>query len=246
MAGGAAHTRVAFLRVVQFGAEPTKEVTELSREPRAFRRGVGIDAEGADRLRATIAQAAAAPGALVPREEFVTGLHGQLRAGIDRSADDDVPGRGPAPSGLRRRRVLQVAAGLVGAAAVGAAGERAVNHPGKPAAGSALVPDNGRWTPVTTAADLSARSALSFSVGHVVGVVADNGGNPAAVSAVCTHQGCLLRLDDARRQLACPCHNTVFSLSGEVLHHSLRNKPAPLPPLRVREREGRVEVLLPG
>src|SRR5687768_9329075 len=37
-----------------------------------------------------------------------------------------------------------------------------------------------------------------------------------ALSAVCTHQGCIVRYDTARRDVACPCHGSRFALSGAV------------------------------
>ena len=38
-----------------------------------------------------------------------------------------------------------------------------------------------------------------------------------AVSAVCTHLRCVLRWDDAKRVLQCPCHAGEFDRSGVVL-----------------------------
>ncbi len=61
------------------------------------------------------------------------------------------------------------------------------------------------------------------------GVVVDvNGGSPIAVirtsataaialSAVCTHQGCTIAYQEGSMDLACPCHGSVFSFSGQVI-----------------------------
>jgi cytochrome b6-f complex iron-sulfur subunit len=38
-----------------------------------------------------------------------------------------------------------------------------------------------------------------------------------ALSATCTHAGCLIELDAAANDLRCPCHNATFSLAGDVL-----------------------------
>lgn len=51
-------------------------------------------------------------------------------------------------------------------------------------------------------------------------------GTYLAVSLRCTHRGCTVRPADNR--LACPCHGSQFSFSGEVLHG-----PAARPLLRV-------------
>ena len=65
-----------------------------------------------------------------------------------------------------------------------------------------------------------------------------------AVSASCTHQGCRLALD-AARNLDCPCHTTVFALSGELIRHQLPVAPRPLPTFATREADGAVQVYAP-
>lgn len=51
-----------------------------------------------------------------------------------------------------------------------------------------------------------------------------------ALSTVCTHQGCEVRPN--KEYLACPCHGSEFSTTGEVLHGpaelSLRSYPVTL------------------
>jgi len=37
------------------------------------------------------------------------------------------------------------------------------------------------------------------------------------ISKVCTHMGCLLNLDRQNKKLICPCHNSEFGLTGNVL-----------------------------
>ena len=38
-----------------------------------------------------------------------------------------------------------------------------------------------------------------------------------AVSDICTHAGCGVTYQAARGQLVCPCHGSIFSLTGQVL-----------------------------
>ncbi len=38
-----------------------------------------------------------------------------------------------------------------------------------------------------------------------------------ALSAVCTHLGCITRYEPDARVIACPCHGSRFGLDGEVL-----------------------------
>ena len=45
----------------------------------------------------------------------------------------------------------------------------------------------------------------------------DEAGHLHAVSAVCTHEGCLVRWNRAQTSWDCPCHGSRFSVDGEVL-----------------------------
>jgi nitrite reductase/ring-hydroxylating ferredoxin subunit len=45
-----------------------------------------------------------------------------------------------------------------------------------------------------------------------------------AMSAVCTHLGCMTRYEQAEERLVCPCHGSVFSTTGQVT-----GGPAPKP-----------------
>jgi glycine/D-amino acid oxidase-like deaminating enzyme/nitrite reductase/ring-hydroxylating ferredoxin subunit len=46
----------------------------------------------------------------------------------------------------------------------------------------------------------------------------DEDGAVHAVSARCTHLGCLVQFDEVEREWACPCHGSRFSVDGEVVH----------------------------
>ena len=52
-----------------------------------------------------------------------------------------------------------------------------------------------------------------------------------ALSAVCTHLGCITRYLSDEGVIACPCHGSRFDLDGEVTHGPA---PRPLPWLEVR------------
>ncbi|MFF2193015.1 FAD-dependent oxidoreductase [Streptomyces sp. NPDC058157] len=45
----------------------------------------------------------------------------------------------------------------------------------------------------------------------------DDRGHLHAVSAVCTHMGCLVAFNNAERTWECPCHGSRFGVEGEVL-----------------------------
>jgi glycine/D-amino acid oxidase-like deaminating enzyme/nitrite reductase/ring-hydroxylating ferredoxin subunit len=45
-----------------------------------------------------------------------------------------------------------------------------------------------------------------------------NDGVPHAVSASCTHKGCTVTWNNAERTWDCPCHGSIFSADGSVIH----------------------------
>lgn len=64
-------------------------------------------------------------------------------------------------------------------------------------------------------------------------IIADSRG-VYAMSAVCTHLGCITRFRSESRVIACPCHGSIFNLEGEVAGGPA---PRPLPWLEVRLNE---------
>ena len=113
------------------------------------------------------------------------------------------------------------------------------------AAQSELVADPGTWTPVTASSEVATGKVVRFVTTSAVGFVSRSSGQLRAVLGTCTHQGCLLALNQAAGRLECPCHGVWFTPSGEVLNQKLPQVLPSLPRLPVRERDGRVEVYLP-
>jgi nitrite reductase/ring-hydroxylating ferredoxin subunit len=67
--------------------------------------------------------------------------------------------------------------------------------------------------------DLAPGEAAILKIdGHNVAGFRDEQGALHAVSAVCTHMGCIVGWNETDRTWDCPCHGSRFELSGEVIH----------------------------
>ncbi|GAA2876810.1 FAD-dependent oxidoreductase [Streptosporangium fragile] len=72
--------------------------------------------------------------------------------------------------------------------------------------------------PVGTVADLGPGQGAVLKVGgQRSAVYRDESGEIHAVSAVCTHLGCIVGFNDAERTWECPCHGSRFDVDGSVL-----------------------------
>jgi cytochrome b6-f complex iron-sulfur subunit len=199
-----------------------------------------LEPDEVDALRAAIELRAARPGADLPEEEFLTGL--RRRITVASAAEGET-----SPSRLPRRALLVGAAGAVAAGLVGAVAESALSSSSPPrlAATGEIVPQNGQWVPVAAAGDVAGGQVKRFATATTVGFVSERDGTLSAVSGACTHQGCLLRLNQAAGRLDCPCHRTAFGVDGKLMFSQLDALPAALPQIQVRSRDGQVEAFLP-
>jgi cytochrome b6-f complex iron-sulfur subunit len=205
--------------------------------PGSFRAG----AEDREVMRAAIELRSGRVEEMTPSAQFVDQLHDELRQQFDGKQPVELPR-------ISRRRWLLEGAVAASSAGVAVAIDRTVFAAGNPqhqAVQLELTPDNGRWHTVGERADLLAEAVTRFSTPDVVGFVTTESGEPEAVSGVCTHQGCLLKYNEADRRLDCPCHRAAFSLTGELLFHQLSTPPPPLPRLALRNEDGNVQIYLP-
>ncbi|MCK9246899.1 MAG: FAD-dependent oxidoreductase [Anaerolineaceae bacterium] len=62
------------------------------------------------------------------------------------------------------------------------------------------------------------KAAIMSIEGHNIAAFRDEDGAIHAVSAVCTHMGCIVGWCENDRCWDCPCHGSRFALDGEVLH----------------------------
>jgi nitrite reductase/ring-hydroxylating ferredoxin subunit len=217
------------------------ESLRRNRRPKAFT----PEPEDVEVMRAAIELNNTTPGAAIPRAEFVSDLHRRLAEQLNEA---DAPTDLTAAR-LSRRRVIggigAAAATAAAAAVAGAVVDRQLLSPNSsPSVPTAqeLVPDEGAWQPVLDAANLGDGQVARFTTDSNVGFVVNNNGKLSAISGVCTHQGCLLRLNEAAARLDCPCHRASFSLQGDVLQQQFKQTLPPLPQIQVRESNGQIEV----
>lgn len=210
----------------------TRAVDALVRNRRPPR--FPADGEEAASLHAAAALGAGRPGADLPTPAFLAQLEARLHAEVD--------------AGSRRRvsrRALMRAGGVGAAAAVaGALLDRTVlgGTTDAPPADGPLVTGAGRWVPVLADGELPPGSVVRFTAGAVEGIAVNRAGRLTALSAVCTHMGCLLRPNAAAGSLDCPCHTAAFTLDGAPVN---REYLKPLPVIDVRSRAGHIEVHIP-
>ena len=132
---------------------------------------------------------------------------------------------------MDRRTVLKGAAAACGACLLTACGEE---ESAAPEAGSS---PRGLRASLTRLDEVPVGGAVLATDPErkKVLVTQPTAGTVVAFSAVCTHQGCTVAVDDDH--FACPCHGSQFELSGKV-----RRGPAerPLTPYEVKVVDGQV------
>ena len=138
--------------------------------------------------------------------------------------------RHPDQSSINRRRFLKYYA-LVGFSAVAtAAGVLtpiiAYLWPAKKGAAA-----GGGRVAVASVADLPVGKGAVYSVQNKPVIVIHTKDGYSAVSAVCTHLGCIVFWNEQRQVIACPCHEGFFTTKGAVISGP---PPAPLAVYRVQ------------
>ena len=211
----------------------------------------------------------ASPEASEPRPEFAADLQARLEQELQQR-----PRPASQPQSAQRkkeqkklhyvsRRALltggaAVAASLVVGAGVGSAIEHVVEQPGAantkdPWAGQLIaagVPTT--WHFVTTLSELG-DSAVRFATDTVVGYVILNDGDEnskdkgkiIAISAACTHMGCIVQWQDSDRKYHCPCHGGLFSEYGNIDSRSPIPYIRPLPRFNTKVVDGKIYVEVP-
>jgi len=214
----------------------------------------------------------ASPDEVTPRPEFAAELKARLEQEIQQPPKprhlpfiSRKPQREPRVS---RRALLAGGAAAVAASLVAGAGiEHVVEQAatGGPAPGTGqtgstwstpLVPHGvaSTWLFVSTLAGLG-ENAIRFATDSLVGYVILNDGDGGesvkdvpviAVSATCTHMGCIVKWQDSDRKYHCPCHGGLFSEYGKPDNSTPVRYLTALPRLDTKIEDGKVFVRVPG
>jgi Rieske Fe-S protein len=145
--------------------------------------------------------------------------------------------------GFSRGRFLRSAAVLASGAGLGAAGVEAASAWQDSQRPHELIEvGQGRWYAIAAVGEVQPGGSKLFAAGGVLGYLLNTDGQLHAVSAVCTHMGCLVKPAGPAQaaELACLCHGSRFDRHGAVL---AGRAPSALPAITLRIEGGKVFAL---
>lgn len=100
------------------------------------------------------------------------------------------------------------------------------------------------WVPIARASELPPGTVKRFVAGDKDGHVMNIGGRIWALSAVCTHQACLLNWNGEREEFLCECHGAQFDTSGQQMGIDEYKVPLrPLAKIPVQQLDGTIYVV---
>jgi cytochrome b6-f complex iron-sulfur subunit len=92
---------------------------------------------------------------------------------------------------------------------------------------------------VASTAELPPGTGGVFSVNNKPVLVVNTPDGYKALSATCTHLGCIVFWNEQRQVIACPCHQAYFNTNGAVISGP---PPAPLATYRVQVEDDQIYV----
>ena len=212
----------------------------------------------------------ASPDEVIPRPEFAAELQARLEQELQQPPKTQhFPFMSKKPQTkprVSRRALLAGGAAAVAASlTLGAGIEHMVEQatqktPPSSSSGSKwptpIVPQDvaSTWLFVTTLAELG-DSAIRFATDSIVGYVirndGDNGesmkeGSVIAMSAACTHMGCIVQWQTSDQKFHCPCHGGLFTEYGKPVNSSPIRYLTSLPRLEAKIENDKVYVRVPA
>ncbi len=198
---------------------------------------LGLRAESEEELQAFKMAArlkAARPGADQPRGEFLEELRARLA------------GQEARPRAVSRRRLILSALGSLAAGLLAGVGLDRLLSRGSSAEEEwrswKLVGRGGQWQEVADLSQLPPGAAMRFQAGPIQGYLLNRDGKIYALSAVCTHMGCLLEWEPEEGEFYCPCHGAAFRADGQMVPGSYRLSLPNLWPIEVKVVNGKIRV----
>ena len=210
----------------------------------------------------------AGPENAEPRPAFATELQARLERELVQSSPtqkmaalrDRQSRRAPGKRAVSRRALLTGGAAVAASMVIGAGVEHMVEQSaaqGPNQHGPVLPPlvakdASTTWFFVTTVAELGDK-AWRFATGTIVGYVihadkdadAQDRGKIIAMSAACTHMGCIVQWQSADRKFNCPCHGRKFTEYGKIDNAGPGYYVYPLPRLETKVVNGKIYVKVP-
>src|SRR6266704_4490562 len=212
----------------------------------------------------------ALPDEVMPRPEFAAELQARLEQELQQpSKTRHFPFMSKKPQTkprVSRRALLAGGAAAVAASlTLGAGIEHMVEQatqktPPSSSSGSKwptpIVPQDvaSTWLFVTKLAELG-DSAIRFTTDSIIGYVirndGDNGesmkeGSVIAMSAACTHMGCIVQWQTSDQKSHCPCHGGLFTEYGKPVNSSPIRYLTQLPRLETKIENDKVYVRVPA
>jgi Rieske Fe-S protein len=216
----------------------------------------------------------ATPGADEPTPQFVEQLRERLEAELQSRQKDgqqthtpplQLAPPAPRPRRLSRRLLLTGGATAAASLAVGASAEymveQAMQNEGSQDV-TIKVSSPREWFVVTTVAQVGNQAVKFRTVNpdgstSLTGYVVRNDGtdNPAekgkiiAVSAACTHMGCIVQWSGSDRKFHCPCHGGIFTEDGGIdttASALVYLNPLPRLEVSVDDSSGQIKVRMPA
>lgn len=208
--------------------ERTGRVVDDALQGRALR-GEGL--EEAHAMATALRLRALDPAAATPDPRFVATLERRLEECAARQGLRGWPRR---LMNRRRFTLGSLAAVLAGLALLGRANLR-----------RAYLATQG-WQPVAQVAALPEVGAMRFTLGTIEGFLMRAGPGVLALSAICTHQRCILQWEASLECFNCPCHGALFNTDGWHLSDGYSLALPPLPRFDVLVADGVAYVRTPA